>query len=157
MKYLIIICFIVISCQNSVDKKSSLNIQKKNIDYTVALNFIDEYRESYYSPHSDGFKWIAENKLLTQDFINRHKAILDSALIADPEFGLKIDPITNEKLIDFNGYKIKEIDSLNDYVTLQGKSNRKPEIILKVVSQNGFSLVNGAGIINIPKSKIREQ
>ena len=51
--------------------------------------------------------------------------------------------------------KIKEIDSAANLVTVIGKEDGF-EAIVKVVRVNNQSVVDGAGVINIPKSKQRK-
>ncbi|MFC5683396.1 hypothetical protein ACYE2N_05620 [Flavobacterium sp. MAHUQ-51] len=66
---------------------------------------------------------------------------------------MDFDPIINAQDSDDQGFEIKKIDSLDDYVFVKGKSAPNFEITLKVIEKNGISLVDGSGVVNIPKSK----
>jgi len=96
--------------------------------------------------------WVYNNNLLTESFKKRHKFIIDSAYIADPEMGLDADPIFDAQDYPDNGFEIMTTDS-NGFVTVRGKDWKEFILVLKVVSQNDKWLVDGAGIINIPNDK----
>ena len=124
-----------------------------NRDYEVALKFINDYNKEFLNPHSEGLEWLSKNKTITLNLLQRYKQMLDSAESADPELGLDFDPIVNAQDSDEQGYEIKKIDSILGYVTVNGKSAPNFEIVLKVIEKNGVTLVDGSGVINIPKSK----
>lgn len=151
MKYFLIL-LLAVGCQKKADTITE-STPLPETDYTVALQFINDYNDYWYAPHADAFRWIAKNKRVTQSFKDRYKTILDSALIADPELGLGFDPVFNAQDNVEKGFEIKAIDSATGYATVRAKSAPKFEITVKVISQNGVSLVDGSGIINIPKAK----
>jgi hypothetical protein len=141
------------SCKESSNSKKEDVTKLSNKDYKVALKFINDYNKEFLKPQSDGLEWLSKNKIITPNFIERYKQMLDSAEIADPELGLDFDPIVNAQDSDEKGFEIKKIDSINGFVTVRGKSAPSFEIVLKVIEKKGSSLVDGSGIINIPKSK----
>jgi hypothetical protein len=124
-----------------------------NKDYEAALRFINDYNREFLNPTSETLEWLSKNKITTQNLIENYKQMLDSAEITDPELGLDFDPIINAQDSDEQGFEIKKIDSINGYVTVCGKSAPNFEIVLKVIEKNGITLVDGSGVINIPKSK----
>ena len=149
MKYILLVFLLIISCKESSDSKSS-----SRKDYKVAVDFINDYNNEFLKPNSKTSEWLSKNQSVTINLINRHIQILDSAKIADAELGLDFDPILNAQDSDENGFEIKKIDSLLGLVTVRGKSIPNFEITLKVIEENGITLVDGAGIINIPKSRL---
>ena len=151
MKYILILFLLITSCKESSDSKSS-----SRKDYKVAVDFINDYNKEFLKPNSNISEWLSKNKSVTINLINKHMQILDSARITDPELGLDFDPILNAQDSDENGFEIKKIDSLLGLVTVRGKSIPNFEITLKVIEQNGTTLVDGAGIINIPKSRLHK-
>jgi hypothetical protein len=153
MRYSIILLFLVVSCRESSNSKIETAKSLPGRDYTVALKFINDYNSEFLNPHSEGLEWLSKNKTITSNLTKRYKQMLDSAQIADPELGLEFDPIVNAQDSDNQGFEIKEIDSINGYVTVRGKSAPDFQIVLKVVEKNGVTLVDGSGVINIPKSK----
>ena len=142
------------SCRESSTTKIENVKSLPNKDYEVALTFINDYNEEFLNPHSEALEWLSENKTTTQNLVQRYKQMLDSAEIADPELGLDFDPIVNAQDSDEQGFEIKKIDSILGYVTVSGKSAPNFEIVLKVIEKNGVTLVDGSGVINIPKSKL---
>lgn len=141
------------SCRESSNSKMEKVKSLPNRDYEVALKFINDYNKEFLNPHSEGLEWLSKNKTITLNLLQRYKQMLDSAESADPELGLDFDPIVNAQDSDEQGYEIKKIDSILGYVTVNGKSAPNFEIVLKVIEKNGVTLVDGSGVINIPKSK----
>lgn len=156
MKYILILFLLITSCKESSDSKSKNLSSPASKDYKVALAFINDYNKEFLKPKSETSEWLSKNKSITPNLINKYIQIVDSAKIADPGLGLDFDPILNAQDSDENGFEIKKIDSLQGYITVRGKSIPNFEITLKVIEKNGISLVDGAGIINIPKSKLHK-
>jgi hypothetical protein len=153
MRYIIILLFLMTSCRESSNSKKENVKSLPNKDYEVALKFINDYNKEFLNPNSEALEWLSENKTITQNLVQRYKQMLDSAAIADPKLGLDFDPIVNAQDSDEQGFEIKNIDSILGYVTVSGKSAPNFEIVLKVIEKNGVTLVDGSGVINIPKSK----
>ncbi|WP_147275758.1 hypothetical protein [Adhaeribacter pallidiroseus] len=104
------------------------------------------------SPPSNDTTWIKRNQLLTNNFKNRYESLLDSADKADPEIGLDFDPIFDAQDYPDEGFIFSSQDS-SGFVTLKGKDWPEFTVVVKVVLENNKSLVDGAGIINIPVNK----
>ena len=124
-------------------------------DFGVALKFINDYAE-FCSPenhHSSDSTWIQYNPLLTNSFKTRYKNILDSAQKVDPELGLDFDPIFDAQDFPDSGFSLLKMDTSSGYVTVRGNDWEKFKLVLKVVNTDNKWLVDGAGIINIPKNK----
>lgn len=153
MKYIFILLFLTISCKESSNRENKNSKSLHNVDYNVALKFINDYNKDFLNPRVEALVWLSKNKAVTKNLINRYKQMVDSAEIDEPELGLDFDPIINGQDSDKQGFEIMEIDSLNGYVTVQGKSYPDYKIVLKVIDKNGVTLVDGSGVINIPKSK----
>lgn len=154
MKHILILLLLITSCKESSNSRIKNLKSSSNKDYNVAVDFINDYNKEFLKPKTETLEWLSNNKNITINLINRYKQILDSAEIADPELGLDFDPILNAQDSDENGFEIKKIDSLQGYVTVRGKSAPNFEIVLRVIEKNGVTLVDGTGIINIPKSKL---
>lgn len=160
-----LLILLLISCSSGNNRQNTNPIiETKNqeaVDYTVAVTFINDYKDlcDQIMFHSDTTlntrDWINKNKLLSPDFKKQYNSILDSAEKADPEYGLGFDPIFNAQDYTDGVFEIKEIDSTNQLITVIGKKDRF-ETILKVTRLNNKTLVDGAGIINIPKNKQRK-
>ena len=134
-------------------------IEKTTPDNNVALKFINDYADycdKLMNKEIVDSNWVYNNNLLTESFKKRHKFIIDSAYIADPEMGLDADPIFDAQDYPDNGFEIMTTDK-NGFVTVRGKDWKEFILVLKVVSQNDKWLVDGAGIINIPTDKRAER
>lgn len=153
MKYTFMLLFLIISCKESSNSKNKNTKSLHNLDYNVALKFINDYNEDFFNPRNETLEWLSKNKVVTKNLIDRYKQMVDSAENDEPELGLEFDPIINGQDSDDQGFEIAEIDSLNGYVIVQGRSYPEYKIVLKVIEKNGATLVDGSGVINIPKSK----
>ncbi|GEM51335.1 hypothetical protein [Empedobacter brevis] len=148
----LILSVLILSFYTSCDSKTS-SIQpiektiKAEVDYKVAVDFMN----AYVKKTSDN-EFVMMNDLLTENFKKRYETVMDSAYKVEPELGLGFDPIVDGQ--DFpNQFTIKKIDQSSGFVTLQGVDWQEFEVVLKVVTENNQSLVDGSGIINIPKIK----
>ena len=124
-------------------------------DFNVAIKFINEYTEfcKAKSPGIIDSTWIDRNPLLTKSFKTRYNFILDSAFTADPELGLDCDPIFWAQDFDDEGFVILKADSTFGYVTMVGKEWKEITVEMKVVYENNKWLVDGSGLINMPKGR----
>lgn len=151
-KYFILLLILITSCKesNSTNEKSG---STSKIDYNIALEFINEYNKEFFNPTSTSIDWLSKNKYASQNLIKSYKQLQDEAEAADPELGLDFDPILSGQDSDEEGFEIKKIDSINNYVTVRGKSLPDFEITIKLIENDGKTLVDGSGVLNIPKSK----
>jgi hypothetical protein len=133
------------------------NIKPKDKAFNaiVALRFMDGYAKFCNSHQRNVDHWVKCNTLLTERFKSAYKKMIDDAYRADPEVGLDFDPIFDAQDYPEKGFKVLKYDSASGYVTLCGKNWREFVVTVKVVFQNNRWLVDGAGIINIPKDKQR--
>ena len=161
MNRLYIFLFIVLtySCSTRNEKKKTIvevqKIETTTPDFSVALKFINDYADycnKLMNKEIVDSNWVYNNNLLTESFKKRHKFVIDSAFIADPEMGLEADPIFDAQDYPDSGFEIMTTDK-NGFVTVRGKDWKEFIVVLKVVSQNDKWLVDGAGIINIPTEK----
>lgn len=150
-KYLIFLLALMTSCKKSYDSNNEKT--KSKIDYNIALKFINEYNKEFFNPTSTSIDWLSKNKYASQNLIKSYKQLQDAAEAADPELGLDFDPIVDGQDSDEEGFEIKKIDSVKNYVTVRGKSLSTFEITIKLIENNGKTLVDGSGVLNIPKSK----
>jgi hypothetical protein len=133
------------------DLREKYEDQHEVPDFNVALTFINDYTRHCTSVDMD--KWIPKHKLLSDNFKSAYKAFVDSVRREDPEMGLDFDPIFDAQDYPDKGFFLKEIDSADRCVTVEGKNWNDFTVVLKVVRKSGKSLVDGAGIIHMPKDK----
>ncbi|MET3025862.1 hypothetical protein ABXT06_04225 [Flavobacterium sp. UW10123] len=152
IKYFFFILVLMASCKESSNSKS----EKSKIDYNIALEFINEYNKEFFNPTSGSIDWLTKSKYASKNLIENYKQLQHNAEIADPELGLDFDPILDGQDSDEKGFEIKKIDSINNYVIVRGKSLQDYEITIKLIENNGNTLVEGAGVLNILKSKLKK-
>jgi len=149
----------VFCCDLQVDasfQPGTINQKGRFVHADVALQFMDNYAKLYDNQQKDVDSWIKDNTLLTTRFKSTYKKIMDDAYKADPELGLDFDPIFDAQDYPDKGFKVLKYNRASGYVTLCGKDWEAFTVIVKVVFQNNRWLVDGAGIINIPKDKQRD-
>lgn len=143
------------SMDNKVETQVKDSLKESDLNYEVALYFANRYLD--YINDTIGKisvdEYVKQDEFLTQSFKVRYKSIIDSANKVEPEVGLGFDPIIDGQDFPDNGFKIKSIDKSSGLVTLQGIDWQDFEMVLKVVKEDNKSLVDGAGIINIPTNK----
>ena len=124
-------------------------------DFNVALNFINDYTKfcTKTDQRSSEAEWIKQDSLLTDNFKNRYRGLMDSAQKRDPELGLGSDPIFDAQDFPEKGFSIVKVDTLSGYVTVAGNDWKEFELVLKVEQEHDKWLVDGAGVINIPDDK----
>ncbi|HEY8100573.1 MAG TPA: hypothetical protein VIF82_07435 [Burkholderiaceae bacterium] len=124
----------------------------------IANRFMNEYKK--YSDevlnrksHETVEQWIQRNKLITVNFKNTYKKLIEIAHKQDPELGLGSDPIFDAQDYPDQGFVILDCDEKSNLVTLKGKDWEAFKVVVKVNKFDEDWLVDGAGIINIPKNK----
>lgn len=159
MKQILFLSLILIFCcglqVDAMFQSDKIRPKDKAFNAIVALMFMDGYAKFCDTRQSDVDKWVQNNTLLTDKFKSAYNKIMDDAYLADPELGLDFDPIFDAQDYPEKGFKVLKYDSASGYVTLCGKNWREFVVTVKVVFQNNRWLVDGAGIINIPKDKQR--
>lgn len=160
---LFLIVILTFSCSSRHENKGT-NTETKTVesstpDFNVALKFINDYttlcgKSTGLDSQSD---WIAKNSLLTANFKEKYKSLLDSANNEDPELGLESDPIFDAQDFPDSGFKILNSDNNTGFVTVKGNGEDSYTVVLKIVLINDKWLVDGAGIINIPADKQAER
>jgi hypothetical protein len=144
---LIIIC----SCKSqNTEVPKQMN---QTINSEIAVKFLNDYVSfcDLKSSNKDFLKWIDDYPLLTSSFKKKYRKIVEDAEKNDPELGLDFDPILDAQ--DYpSGFVVKTIDQ-NGFLTLQGKDWQDFIVTVKLIYEGNKFLVDGSGIINIPKDK----
>lgn len=125
-------------------------------DFNTALQFINDYTAYSNNPvGNDAYDtdWIQKSKLVTPRFKAAHKAMIDAAWKEEPELGLGFNPVFDGQDFPSEGFEIKNRDSATGYLTVAGKKWKDFEVTLKLTNEAGAWLIDGAGVVNIPKEK----
>lgn len=120
-------------------------------DFEIGLQFVEEYIK-YISTSQDLVKideWLQGHPLLTQNFKDTYKKIVEEANRKDPEMGLNYDPIIKGQDFPETGFFIEEKNAESGYLTIKSSEDKYFDVKIKLVSENGKWLVDGAGVVNI--------
>jgi hypothetical protein len=133
----------------------TLSIETLNTPVDVALTFIHSYVDNCNKMNkSTGIiEWVHANPLTTKNFKDVTKKIIEDAYLEDPEMGLGFDPIFDGQDYPDEGFELEEYDSITNFIVVKGENWDDYKLTLKVVLENDKWLVDGCGIINIPKEK----
>lgn len=157
---IILVSFYLTSCQSKPDKSentetiSEKTVQITDPDITVALNFINSYVESCNKMKNalGILDWVNSNSCTTLKFKKELKQIIDKAYEIEPELGLDFDPIFNAQ--DYpKEFILESLDKETGYLIVKGKDWTQFRLRMKLVLEDNKWLVDGCGIINIPKEK----
>ncbi|MRJ08743.1 DUF3828 domain-containing protein [Ornithobacterium rhinotracheale] len=129
---------------------------KKNIETSaekIALNFADSYTQFMRNDvdFSETKKWIEQNEEVTAAFKKSWIDMLEQAEKQNPEMGLDFDPIINAQDVPDDGFEVVSFDEKTNIVTLKAKDTTDFTLKLKMVNQNNRWLVDGSGVVNMPK------
>lgn len=157
MKKILILAIIAlfVACNSNKEankSEESLAVEAVVVpDFNVALKFINEYvaNQSNLTDSSNTQEWIQNHSLLSDNFKKSYKEIMDNAAKNDPEIGLGFDPIFNAQDFPDKGFSVAKTDTISGTVLVKGVDWDDFNVSLKVISENGKSMVDGAGIVNI--------
>ena len=126
----------------------------KGSDTTVALKFINDYVLFCTKTRSvvNYPKWIKNNKVATDEFKALYIEMIDAATKDESAVGLEFDPIFNAQDFPEKGFSLAQAGD-DGYITVKGKGRPEFKTVIKMKSINGKWMVDGAGVINIPKKK----
>lgn len=148
---------LLLSCtqqdKNSDSSASKSITQNDSLDFNVALTFINDYAIYHTLNSYKDTNWIRNNKLITEHFKSTYYTLTDSALKNDPELGLGFDPIFDAQDFPDKGFEILNYDQKTGFITVKGIDWPEFKLVLKVIKEKNKSLVDGAGVINIPSDK----
>ena len=159
MRLILLLILVVtgFSCHTPENDKSNVQTDSKDVglvpDSGIALQFLNDYADFCSKRPGSGADWIANNRLLTDNFKTAYKNLLDSATKADPELGLGFDPIFDAQDYPDQGFEIISSDRETGFLTLEGKNWPEFILVVRIVNQDNKWLVDGSGVINIPENR----
>ncbi len=144
-----------INNQLSEDKENRTEKTSDNEQVNTALNFINSYIvDCNKMKKSIGYlNFVKSSTLTSNSFKTELQKIVAEAEKEDPELGLGFDPIVDGQDYPDEGFELKQFDSKTNIIVVKGKKWTDFEITMKVILENRKWLVDGCGIINIPKNK----
>lgn len=157
-----IILLLLTACENDMKPRQDVQTKKRQTDVPHqadpcqnALTFINTYVANANKIHGaqDITDWVNANELVTDQFKQALKKIIDDAYRLDPEMGLDFDPILDAQDYPDQGFEIEWYDDGAMYISLKGKNMPDFKLTMKVIKQNGTCLVDGCGMVNISQNK----
>lgn len=121
----------------------------------VALDFLNSYI-SYQNkiPKAIGrCAWVNKSTIVTDNFKTELKNLIDKAEKENPGYGLGFDPIFDAQDYPDEGVELFEYNHETGYLIVRGINWKSYKVTMKIVSQNNKTVVDGCGVINIPKEK----
>lgn len=176
--YLILLILIALSCNNKKEQvdltetKGQIEIKKEEktkstkvqLEDTTritsgALKFINDYVTNCnkMKEQIEIVKWVNSNQDVSKEFKTELTKMIEDAYKSDPEYGLGFDPIFDAQDYPDDGFKLTEFDSISNYLTVEAVSWKGFTITMKIKEVNKKWLVDGCGVINIPKTKQAER
>lgn len=142
-----------INNQLSEEKDNTKEPLKDNSPENIALLFINSYiSDCIKLNESVGYlNFVKSSTLTTNNFKEELQKIVDEAEKEDPEMGLDYDPIVPGNDIPDEGFEFKHFDKKTNLIIVKGKNWPEFEVTIKLVLQNGKWLIDGCGVVNIPK------
>lgn len=127
--------------------------------YNVALNFINDYVDNCNKMKNQIgiIEWINSNQNASKELKSELIRIIEEANQNDPEYGLGFDPIFDAQDYPDEGFELTKFDSISNYLTVEAKNWKGFIITMKIKEINNKWLVDGCGIINIPKTMQAER
>ncbi|AEA45771.1 hypothetical protein [Fluviicola taffensis] len=145
--FCLFILFIFGSCTTG-----NKEVSNTDFDSLVALKFMNEY-VALCNKRIDPKPWVGSNKLLSDAFKKEYKELFEIAYAEDPEMGLDFDPIFDAQDYPDKGFEISSLNSKTRTVIIQGIDSPDFKVTLKVKKINNEWLVDGAGVIGVPKNQ----
>jgi hypothetical protein len=136
-----------------------LKTDSSNSKIDIPLAFINGYVDNCnrMNQRIDDVVWVSSNNLTTKSFRAELKRILDDAYTKDPKVGLGFDPILDAQDWPDKGFELESIDERTNFLTVRGIDWPEFKLTMKIIEENGTWLVDGSGIINIPKEERAER
>ncbi len=179
-RYLILLILIVLGCNskkpksNTLEQKQQIGIEKETKNEVVisekkpkvelndttsianvAVEFINGYvmNCNKMKEQIGIIEWVNAYPNVSPEFKKELTEMIREAEKNDPGYGLGFDPIFDAQDYPDDGFELVDFDSNSNYLTVKGKSWKGFEITMKIKEHNKKWIVDGCGVINIPKTK----
>ncbi|MBU2951824.1 hypothetical protein KO493_14080 [Tamlana agarivorans] len=141
------------------EEKTKVQLEDTTSKTYVALKFINDYvvNCNKMKEQIGIVKWVNFNQDVSQEFKEELTKMIEDAYKSEPEYGLGFDPIFDAQDYPDDGFKLAEFDSISNYLTVEAKTWKGFSINMRIEEVNNKWLVDGCGVINIPKNKQAER
>jgi len=130
------------------------NVQNSNqaLNPNVAFDFLHSYNE-HIQNSVDAYsiiRWAQSTPYATQTFKKELETLVSQALKVDSQLGLGFDPIYDAQDYPSEGLEIHSFNPENGLLILKGIEWEDFRVNMKLLHQNGETLVHGCGVVNMP-------
>lgn len=117
----------------------------------IAVNFINSYVENANKMREavEIREWVNSSKLVTDNFKTELFNMINEAFEREPDYGLGFDPILDAQDYPEEGFLLSNYDSTLNIATVAGKQWTSFVLNIKLTNQNGRTLVDGCGVVNM--------
>jgi hypothetical protein len=137
------------SCETPL-KDQHVSQQETLPDQQVAFKVLNDYVSNCNSMKSEE-AWVENNELLTTDFKEAYKKMMQEAWEDDPELGLGFDPIVNAQDYPEKGFKLASGKSSDSSIVILEGIDMDMTVKVKLKEIKGKWLVDGMGVIRMPE------
>ncbi len=125
----------------------------------IAVNFINSYVENANKMREavEIREWVNSSELVTDNFKTDLVNMINGAFEREPGYGLGFDPILDAQDYPEEGFLLSNYDSTLNIATVTGKQWISFVLNIKLTNQNDRTLVDGCGVVNIPKEQRAER
>lgn len=175
MKHLFIffLALFLVSCQSKAEKASEMPmtklepattgniIENKNkleeLNPQVAVDFLNSYIKSSIESEIGILEFTKRNKNASEDIKRELEIMYNKAWEDDPIVGLGFDPFFDAQDFPME-VALADFDKETGYLQVKGLQDwDEYRVTMKLINQNGKTLVDGCGVVNIPKNKQAER
>jgi hypothetical protein len=141
------------------EDKTKVQLETTKAITDVALKFINDYVVNCNKMNEQiGIvEWVNSNQNVSQEFKEQLAKMIKDAYTSEFEYGLGFDPIFDAQDYPDDGFKLAEFDSISNYLTVEAKTWKGFAIKMKIKEVHHKWVVDGCGVINIPKNKQAER
>lgn len=177
MKYIlpVVLSLLLLSCESKKENSTeiatpkadtaTITIAKEHVemaaklDPQVAVDFLNSYIKSCNSGDENNgiVEFTQSSPLATDQFKSNLKKLVRDAFAEDPVMGLGFDPLFDAQDYPDKGVELLDFNSETGYLTVKGIKWEDFKVTMKVVEQDGQTMVDGCGVINIPEDKRAER
>ncbi|UKN00347.1 hypothetical protein K6119_11435 [Paracrocinitomix mangrovi] len=121
------------------------------IDWDVALSFINDYRdmEDVLHAEEERLNWVDNDTRTSTNFKLIHRKMYEDARKADELMGLDYVAIFNAQDYPDQGFEIAETNEQDSILIVRGIDWTTFEVQLKLIYEEGSWKVDGAGDVNM--------
>ena len=163
---------ILFSCQSKTEKVSEIpmtkldssitvnnldKVETKDLDPQVAVNFMNSYIKSTMDGDIGVLEFTESNPNASENLKHELEKMLNKAWEEDPIVGLGFDPFFDAQDFPMK-LELADFNKDSGYAHLKGlKEWDEYRVTIKLTNHNGKTLVDGCGVVNIPKNEQAER